>query len=115
MANYSRYTFGENVIKDLEKVTEGSQLMKSRVDVFKTLFTMINDGYYDELFESNRMKEQRINLPSGLSKKANHYTKQYGYKRLSDAIEDILRYEMNNGKLQTDLDEKYYEMMKGVK
>lgn len=112
MTSYSRYTFGKNVIEDLEKATQDSRLMKSRIDVFKTLLTLINNGYYDKLFESNNVKEQRINLPSGLSKQSNHYTKQYGYKRLSDAIEDILRYELDSGKSQTDLDEKYYEIMK---
>lgn len=112
MTGYSRYTFGEDVIEDLEKVLESSFLMKTRIDVFKTLLTLINDGYYDEIFENNLMKEQRINLPSGLSMEANHYTKQYGYKRLSHAIEDILKYELKEGDPQSDLDGKYYKIMK---
>ena len=90
---YSKIKIHSDLLDFMDGHTEGKKLVKSRKEMFELFLTLITKGYYDEVFEEDISKERRINIPSDLSSKASQHIKEFGYRRLSDALEVVLSHE----------------------
>lgn len=90
---YSKIKIHSDLLDFMDGHTEGKKLVKSRKEMFELFLTLITKGYYDEVFEEDISKERRINIPSDLSSKASQHVKEFGYRRLSDALEIVLSHE----------------------
>ncbi|MFF5909472.1 hypothetical protein ACFY6E_12405 [Staphylococcus cohnii] len=114
---YTKYTVSSDVLETSEQVVNDSKLIAQRIEFFKVILSLMQDGTYDGVFKRKKLQiedERRINMPAEETKEANSYVKQFGYRRLADAIEDVLKYEFEE-KAQSeriDLDEVYYNLIK---
>lgn len=113
---YTKYIVSSDVLEKSEKVVNDSKLITQRIEFLKVILSLIKDGAYDDAFKSKEEEtdERRINMPAEETKEANSHVKQFGYRRLTDAIEDVLKYEFEE-KAQSeriDLDEVYYNLIK---
>lgn len=90
---YSKIKIHSDLLDFMDGHTEGKKLVKSRKEMFELFLTLIAEGYYDEVFEEDISKERKINIPSDLSSKASQHIKEFGYRRLSDALEVVLSHE----------------------
>lgn len=113
---YTKYIVGADVLEKSGKVVNDSKLITQRIEFLKVILSLIKDGVYDDVFKRKEEEtdERRINMPAKETKEANSHVKQFGYRRLADAIEDVLKYEFEE-KAQSeriDLDEVFYNLIK---
>lgn len=113
---YTKSTMGKDLLDTIDGITEESNLMKKRIEFFEVILTLINDGQYDEMFTKKREGEKRINMPGEVTMKANKHVKTFGYRKLADAIYDVLVYEFGKEEEeQIDFDDVYYKMLQDGK
>lgn len=91
--NYSKVKIDSDVLEFLEDKAQENNLVTSRTEMFQVILTLISQGYYDDLFIDEMSRERRVNIPSDLSKRASEHIKEFGYRRLSDAILTVVSHE----------------------
>ena len=91
--NYSKVKIDSDVLEFLEDKAQENNLVTSRTEMFQVILTLITQGYYDDLFIDEMSRERKVNIPSDLSKRASEHVKEFGYRRLSDAILTVVSHE----------------------
>lgn len=110
MSDTSEVLLKKKVVEQIVGLIEGLTQVSNKKDFLSLICELYANGNYDDKISPKPEEMQRTYITKTSSNKAREHMAQYGYTKLSDVIEDIVMYELNNP--HGSLDDKLYQLLK---
>ena len=92
----------------LDNTIENYEIIPNRLEFLGVITNLITNGHYDDVILNNKSEMRNVDASSERVKKAREHIKDLGVSSLSEVLEMIIDFEIENAR--TDFGKEYAKM-----